>query len=191
MLSGSAARRRLLRLCDLNGDERVLREARESIECEQCGLTEHIETLQKLHDRLAERFPQVQIHIDLAELRGYAYHTGTVFAAYTPDRGQEIARGGRYDDIGAAFGAPRPATGFSADLGALVGLISERPSASPARRAIVAPWSDDAALQRSVDALRASGEVVIYQLPGAEVDRAALECDRTLVLRNGVWQVEA
>ena len=45
-----------------------------------------------------------------------------VFAAFVPGGGQAIAHGGRYDDIGADFGRARPATGFSTDLKALVGL---------------------------------------------------------------------
>jgi ATP phosphoribosyltransferase regulatory subunit len=53
---------------------------------------------------------------DLAELRGYHYHSGVVFDAYCDGVAGPVARGGRYDDVGKAFGRSRPATGFSIDL---------------------------------------------------------------------------
>jgi ATP phosphoribosyltransferase regulatory subunit len=53
---------------------------------------------------------------DLAELRGYHYHSGVVFDAYCDGVSGAVARGGRYDDAGSAFGRSRPATGFSIDL---------------------------------------------------------------------------
>ena len=53
---------------------------------------------------------------DLAELRGYHYHSGVVFDAYCDGVAGAVARGGRYDEVGKAFGRARPATGFSIDL---------------------------------------------------------------------------
>lgn len=69
-------------------------------------------------DRLARRFSGMaaDVAFDLAELRGYGYHSGVVFAAYTAGRSRAIALGGRYDDVGLIFGRARPATGFSMDL---------------------------------------------------------------------------
>jgi ATP phosphoribosyltransferase regulatory subunit len=58
---------------------------------------------------------------DLAELRGYHYHSGVVFDAYCDGVGGAVARGGRYDEVGKAFGRARPATGFSIDLRSLAG----------------------------------------------------------------------
>jgi len=73
-----------------------------------------LDTLDTLERSLAA------IHIkaayDLAELRGYGYHSGVVFAAYTKGRSRAIAQGGRYDEVGRVFGRARPATGFSLDL---------------------------------------------------------------------------
>lgn len=40
--------------------------------------------------------------------------------------GKEIARGGRYDNIGQIFGNARPATGFSADLKVLAALTKSQ-----------------------------------------------------------------
>jgi len=62
----------------------------------------------------------VEVAYDLAELRGYGYHSGVVFAAYTGGRSHAIAQGGRYDEVGRIFGRARPATGFSLDLRELV-----------------------------------------------------------------------
>jgi ATP phosphoribosyltransferase regulatory subunit len=58
---------------------------------------------------------------DLAELRGYHYHSGVVFDAYCDGVSGAVARGGRYDEVGKAFGRARPATGFSIDLRSLAG----------------------------------------------------------------------
>src|SRR4029450_762064 len=57
--------------------------------------------------------------VDLAELRGYHYHSGVVFDAYCDGVTGAVARGGRYDEVGKAFGRARPATGFSIDLRSL------------------------------------------------------------------------
>jgi ATP phosphoribosyltransferase regulatory subunit len=64
----------------------------------------------------------INIHIDLADVLGYRYHTGLTFNAFVADRGRTVAQGGRYDRIGEQFGRARPATGFSADLKTLVKL---------------------------------------------------------------------
>ena len=67
--------------------------------------------LRQVAGQLKVRFPHIAPHFDLAELRGYHYHTGIVFAAYAPGHGRALANGGRYDDVGAVFGRARPATG--------------------------------------------------------------------------------
>ncbi len=63
----------------------------------------------------------VPASFDLAELRGYRYHSGVVFDAYCKGVAGAVAHGGRYDEVGKAFGRSRPATGFSIDLRALAG----------------------------------------------------------------------
>jgi ATP phosphoribosyltransferase regulatory subunit len=125
--------------------------------------------------------------VDLADLRGYHYHSGVVFAAYSPGLPSAIALGGRYDEVGKAFGRARPATGFSMDLRELV-----RVAAPPPRRsAILAPYDGaDPALRAAIDRLRRAGEVVIEDLPGHQAARAELQCDRQLVRHGGAWTVE-
>jgi ATP phosphoribosyltransferase regulatory subunit len=123
---------------------------------------------------------------DLAELRGYHYHSGVVFDAYCEGVSGAIARGGRYDEVGNAFGRSRPATGFSIDLRALAGA-----AAPAARRApILAPANGrDAKLTAKIAALRRAGEVVIEELPGHARHRRELGCTRVLVKRRGRWQL--
>lgn len=128
-----------------------------------------------------------RVGIDLADLRGYHYHSGMVFAAYHAGSHDAIALGGRYDDLGKSFGRARAATGFSMDLRQLYRLL---PAQSPTQ-AICAPALDDAALHDKVAQLRAAGEVVVIDLLGNAALRSELQCDRELVLRGGEWQVAA
>ena len=127
------------------------------------------------------------VGIDLADLRGYHYHSGMVFAAYHAGSHDAIALGGRYDDLGKSFGRARPATGFSMDLRQLYNLLP----AQPPRAGIRAPYRNDAALRDKIAQLRAAGEAVVVDLLGDTTLRGELQCDRELVLRDGSWQVVA
>ena len=142
-----------------------------------------LETLRQLQASL----PELPLSFDLADLRGYRYHNGVVFAAYCPSFSGTIARGGRYDGVGGAFGRARPATGFSMDLRELGRLAAN--ACRPA--AILAPCAatDDTVLARTLAALRAQGEVVVELLPGETGSEGPL-CDRQLVERGGQWLVE-
>ena len=128
----------------------------------------------------------LEISIDLADLRGYQYHSGVMFAAYVEKLPQPIARGGRYDHVGQAFGRPRPATGFSLDLLTLANLSPLKVR----KLAIAAPWLEDASLSKAIAALRDSGEVVIQVLAGEKVEAAEYECDRELVKQGSSWEVK-
>jgi ATP phosphoribosyltransferase regulatory subunit len=124
---------------------------------------------------------------DLAELRGYRYHSGVVFAAYAEGRANALARGGRYDEVGKAFGRARPATGFSMDLRELAACAAS----GDARPGVLAPYlPGNAALQRRIEALRGRGETVIEELPGHSDARSELNCNRRLVRRGGRWAIE-
>jgi ATP phosphoribosyltransferase regulatory subunit len=138
-------------------------------------------------DRLAElvQSPGVDISVDLAELGGFNYESGLVFAAFTPGSPDAIARGGRYDEVGATFGRARPATGFTMDLRQLASL-APRP---PADERIVAPSLEDASLREAIAKLREAGSVVIVEMPGTEKHRDELGCDRKLEMKDGKWRV--
>lgn len=172
----------LKKLVQLNGDRTVLDTARTMLALAPKPVLEAIDALQQVADRVTARLPQVTLYFDLAELRGYHYHTGLVFAAFVPGFGQAVANGGRYDDIGAVFGRARPATGFSCDLKALISLAQPTPQPG---RAIAAPAAGDAAMWSAVDALRAAGEQVLVAFDGA----LPAGCDRELVLSGGRWQL--
>ncbi len=112
----------LAQLMDLNGDVTVLKRAAATLSKQGSAVEQCLETLARTVRALRRKFPKVPVHVDLAELRGYRYQTGMVFAAFAPGHGRELARGGRYDGVGREFGVPRPATGFSADLNELLRL---------------------------------------------------------------------
>jgi ATP phosphoribosyltransferase regulatory subunit len=128
----------------------------------------------------------MSISIDLADLRGYHYHSGVVFAAYAAGLPGALVVGGRYDKVGEAFGRARPATGFSMDLREL----AQASALHLERNAILAPLSEDPALRARVAELRAAGEVVIEDLPGHGETLDELGCSRRLVQRGAQWDIE-
>ncbi|MDG4553354.1 MAG: ATP phosphoribosyltransferase regulatory subunit [Candidatus Competibacter sp.] len=176
----------LLALAELNGGPEVLDEADLRLAAAGEDVRDALATLRRLMAALLRRWPELPVHIDLAELRGYHYHTGVLFAAYAPGQGQAVAQGGRYDEIAQVFGRARPATGFSTDLATLLRLA---PAAAVTAHGIYAPSVEDAALERRVAKLRNRGERVIRALPGAEAVPETLGCDRLLVRRDGEWDV--
>ena len=175
---------RLRRLAELNGDVSVIDAARKLFAGASRSVVSALDYLAEVVEAVQARYPDVALHVDLAELRGYHYHTGVVFTAYVPGQGQEVARGGRYDEIGKVFGRARPATGFSADLKTLERLSSD--STNPNGSRIFAPANADAA---TVAKLRAQGERVVQELAGQAGDARGMGCDRELVETNGQWTV--
>lgn len=177
----------LLALARLTGGMQVLQEAREHFADAPTAVKEALDNLTTIAQTVAGHCPDVDIYIDLSELRGYNYHTGIIFTAYVPGYGQPVAKGGRYDDIGKVFGRARPATGFSADLMVLVSLSDQAESELP--RGIYAPVSQDATLLAAVSELRKHGERVVAGMPGMDNDPVELRCDRTLSWDGQKWQV--
>ncbi|WP_455376313.1 ATP phosphoribosyltransferase regulatory subunit [Kaarinaea lacus] len=169
----------------LNGGTEVLEQAREKLKSAGQSVKEAIDKLEDISNQLKRLNPQVELHFDLAELRGYNYHTGVVFAAYTPGVGQSIAQGGRYDHIGEAFGRARPATGFTADMRALMEYAPKRDSDA----GIFAPGEDDETLMKTIEELRNNGERVVVALPGQSMDAGAMGCNRILENKKGQWVV--
>ncbi|MDA1107582.1 MAG: ATP phosphoribosyltransferase regulatory subunit [Proteobacteria bacterium] len=180
-------RQRFAQLADLNGGAEALEEGRRVLHGASAETMNALEDLCSLAQAVRRRLPHTPLHFDLAELRGYRYHTGAVFAAYVPGQGQAVAQGGRYDDIGAVFGRARPATGFSADLKTLAGLTTAPAAAHVG--GIFAPCADDAALDAQIRKLRAEGECVVCALPGQTGGAREMGCERVLELRQGVWTV--
>ena len=177
-----AVREALLALPQLYGGVAVIARAREILP-DYPEVEAALDELEKA--ATAVRPVAHSIGIDLAELRGYHYHSGMVFAAYHAGSHDAIALGGRYDDVGRSFGRARPATGFSMDLRQLHGLL-EKQEIPPA---VIAPYNGDVALQEKIAQLRSEGQAVVVELPGNAAHRAELNCDRELVLRDGKWVI--
>jgi ATP phosphoribosyltransferase regulatory subunit len=169
---------RLAVLTTLNGGAEVLARARKELPRETAR---SLDDLERLAAQCAA--PGVEISFDLAELGGFNYESGVVFAAFAPGSPDAIARGGRYDEVGASFGRARPATGFTMDLRQLAALVKDEPRRSP----ILAPGEADGALRQLVEDLRGRGEVVVVGLPGE--DAAELGCDRRIEKKDGKWRV--
>lgn len=173
-----ATRDALLALPRLYGEPEVLAQAREVLP-RFPGVRQALDDLQELTALAHEA--KVAVTIDLADLRGYQYESGAMFALYVPGLPNAVARGGRYDHVGEAFGRRRPATGFSMDLRELARLL---PGAER-KRSIRAPWGQDPALRNKIAELRRAGEVVIQSLPGHDNDQEEFDCDRVLALQPG------
>ncbi|WP_018138093.1 MULTISPECIES: ATP phosphoribosyltransferase regulatory subunit [unclassified Thioalkalivibrio] len=180
----AAVCRRLRALVDLNGDAGVIAAAREALAGAPAEVEAALDHLQAVAERLEATQPNVDLHVDLGELRGYAYHTGLVFAVFVPGSGQAIARGGRYNDIGRVFGRARAATGFSTDLRELLRRAEVAPPVP--RRTVRAPASGDVAMEAAIADLRARGNRVVRDLEGQTNEPPA---DARLELRDGAWTV--
>ena len=180
-------RSRFISLVDMNGDVSLLTETAASLNGVNVEISAALDELCRVAELLHERLPALTIHFDFAELRGYHYKTGIVFAAFIPGHGQELARGGRYDNVGDVYGRSRAATGFSADLK----MIMQYSTASSYQvRAILAPSDHDADLQAEIKQLRNQGERVVMSLPGHEGEMSEVGCDRKLVNQDGRWVIQ-
>ena len=173
--------RALLALPTLYGGADVLTKAREI-------LPNDVEIMTALGEleQLAAELADLPISFDLADLRGYHYHSGVVFAAYGGRSPVALALGGRYDSVGRAFGRGRPATGFSLDLRELAAQVADAVLVG----GVLASPTAEPGFKEAVARLRAEGENVTIELPGHEGTWREAGCDRHLVLRGGAWQVE-
>lgn len=182
-LTGNAGKlgEKLVALTDLFGDESTLERAREVLADAPAEVLERIEELESFVGLLKSRTPSVKLRVDLAEMTGFAYHTGLVFAAYSADSGQVLARGGRYDGLGAHYGCPRPAVGFDVDLARLI-RVSEQPE-----RCIWAPLTGDDSVRERITALRNEGWRVIEALAEDETPPASAT-HALLRTTSGDWQ---
>jgi len=178
----SKTREALLHLTQLNGDKTILTQAAKVLPNTPV-IQEALASLSKVSSALDDL--DVSVSFDLSELRGYHYHSGIVFAAYAQGYKGPLALGGRYDEVGQAFGRARPATGFSLDLR---GVVTALPSAK-ATMAIFAPANDDQALSAKIVQLRADGYAVIQELLGSSSNLEELNCDRKLVHYSSGWHV--
>ncbi|HHH39898.1 MAG TPA: ATP phosphoribosyltransferase regulatory subunit [Sedimenticola sp.] len=179
--------RMLVGLAEMSGGREVLEQAPVQLAGAGEEVVAALTRLRRLADLLAQRVPGIPVHYDLAELRGYHYHTGVVFAAFVPGQGQELARGGRYDAIGRLFGRARPACGFSADLKQLFRL--GRREAAADEPAVLAPPVQEPGLEEKVAWLRSRGRRVVQALSGEPDETRASGCGEKLAKQGGEWVV--
>ena len=162
----------------LYGTQEVLQTARTILP----DLPEISIALQQLQ-QICAAFASYSIFIDLSELRVDNYHTGLLFAAYSEDWPDALARGGRYDGLGKYFGRSRPASGFSFDLRDLIGHLPPVEKL----RGIKVSVHDAPAAKNEIEQLRSAGEcVIIDYTPECNEVKG---CDRQLVWQNQQWQL--
>ncbi len=171
----------LLALPGLYGDIDVIDRAHAALP----ALPGIVQALDEL-SMLVQLAGKAHVTVDLADLRGYQYESGAMFALYVPNLPNAVARGGRYDHVGEAFGRARPATGFSLDLRELARLLPVAPRTS----SIHAPWGTDPRLHGRIAELRAAGEIVIQSLPGHGDELDEFDCDRALSLDGDQWTIK-
>lgn len=180
--NAGVAKTALLALPTLYGGEEVFAQAAKLLPTD-ARIAEALTQLKAIYTQFSAQ--GIVVSIDLGELGGFNYESGVVFAAFAKGASDAVARGGRYDEVGKAFGRARAATGFSLDLKALLPLISS----SETRRAILAPATEDALARTEMIKLRASGEIVIARLRGHDAHMHELGCDRELILKDGKYVV--
>ena len=132
---------------------------------------------------IQSRWSNLNIGVDVVELRSYHYHTGLMYAIYAPNRAAPLAQGGRYDGIGEHFGRARPATGFSCDLYAL------GTTQFTEIETIVAPKGNDQDLFVAITHARTKGSRVV-QLLGDDDLSSVPYATHQMVSQNGQWVIE-
>ncbi len=176
----------LLELPVLNGNLEILENAKEIFSNADQTVKFALDDLQAIATKISARHPMLPVSFDMAELRGYHYHTGVIYSAFVPTIGREIARGGRYDNIGSVFGRARPATGFSSDL-KLLAQLNKSADKQPPNQKIFAPDSSDSALADTIRDLRTQNQIIIQQLPGQCSTAKELGCTAILVKEKETW----
>jgi|AOMQ01.1.fsa_nt_gi ATP phosphoribosyltransferase regulatory subunit len=175
-------------LSRLQGEFDVLEQARQRLGHHPAVCTA-LDDLHFVWGALRVRYPDLAIQCDLSEIHGHRYHTGLLFSLFGPQRGESLASGGRYDDIGVAFGRRRAATGFSLDLKPL---LREIPAAERARQ-IWAPAGTDDLLWQSIQEHRRAGYAVLQDLVNQEVpDQQTLRArgfDAVLIREQAGWKM--
>lgn len=181
-VSDSALAQAFVQLSRLQGNAQELAQSLQHLAEQAPNTAAAIQDLLGVIAAIEARFPQTPINIDLSELRGYSYHSGLVFAAYIPGFGDAVAKGGRYNAAGAAFGRARPATGFSADLKVLARFGD---FVAPQKKIISAPQDTCLSLWEKIRELRAQG----YRVEVALDSQATAAASHKLEKINDQWQL--
>ena len=178
----------IINLSSLHGSSEVLSKAREQLKVGGTELIQCLDYIEDLSTALSTRLSNIKLHYDLAESRGYHYQHGIVYSAFCASNGNELARGGRYDNIGESFGRARPATGFSADLRNLIS--ASKIDFENSLNAIFAPAENDKELIAMITKLRTDGETVITALTNIDSEARQAGCSRILKNENNKWVIK-
>jgi ATP phosphoribosyltransferase regulatory subunit len=177
-------RQGLMSLMALYGGEEVIGAARDLLPARPM-ITAALDDLSWLSSHLRQLFPQVKVGFDLSDMGGYSYYSGVRFVIFGAGGADALARGGRYDEVGAVFGRNRTAVGCSLDLKSLAAVLgpAERP------RAIRAVWREGMDFQQAARALRTQGLAVVNMLPGEDGGAGDFFFDQELQHLDGQWVV--
>jgi ATP phosphoribosyltransferase regulatory subunit len=152
LCEGVPEAKRLLGLARLHGGRDVLLAAVELLAGSRAEAAAR--RLLALFDAATARGLGAYLSADAGEVRGLTYYTGTFFSIYAEGPGEPIGGGGRYDDLLARYGAPRPAVGLGLDIDALAWAVRSDREKSAHRNGVVVVGSDR---ERRVVELRARG----------------------------------
>ena len=186
-------RKAILSLLSLNGPSQGVLDQSKEIFTEFDQVSQYLLDLESVIKALGS-----SVNIDLADLHGYHYHNGMVFAAYLNGAAKAICYGGRYGGGSYSEGMTRSATGFSLDLIALSQLSVLEESNKPI---VLAPSiqsmqtneiEDVALLTRTIHDLREQGYIVVHSLQARKNMSESIQSSFSeLVYMTGSWNLIA
>ncbi len=141
LCDGLAVGPHIVALAQLHGGREAIVEATKLLS--GTGAAAPASRLLALFDAATARGLGPYLSADPGEVRGLSYYTGTIFSVYAEGPGEAVGGGGRYDDLLARYGAPRPAVGLGLDLDALGWAVRTARGASTRRSGVVVVGLDD------------------------------------------------
>ena len=187
LLGDGPAAQMMTSLPMLMGGVDIIDQARDQLADAGPAVVTALDELAELVGCIQQYNADLDICIDVAELSGYGYHNGPVFAVYHPEHGSALAQGGRYDGIGAEFGRGRPATGFDMKLKALLNTTGAGSNKAFAPYLAGGDGQHRDTLIAQIAQLRAAGWAVVQALSAAE--EPGPDTTHRLVQVDGQWQI--
>lgn len=193
----SVTKNKLCQLPRLMGGSDVLNTAKKLFSQDNL-MIEAIAEMQLLANCIGVQHPEVELFFNLSEIQFSDYHSGVLFAAYSEfdEVAVKVANGGRYNEVGEAFGRSRPATGFSTCLKMLALMFDADITESPNGKSVYAliPSSGDiakpgSAFWQQVQILREQGYRVQLGYPSEREYISESGCSQQLVEQDSSWQL--
>ena len=173
----SSSVRALRQLPRMFGGGEVLRRAYEVFE--GCGVTEYLDYLGDIFDRLSQLGLGDKLIFDFGLVHRNAYYTGVVFTAYAHGSGNKVLSGGRYDNLLEKFGFPTPACGFAVDIDALTKACSHTKKVTAKIPQILVHSDDGFEIKALQYASKLAGDKHTYEYSVCESLDKALEYARS------------